>query len=616
MIENITQESKRLSCPTRKCCDGNVSKVLNAVGNEIKVNYARDTGTIIRDLGTFAISQLNIKIDGKKSLIVKEPVFLISEKLIQNFNLKADKKFVAAKIPTKMINFLSVECNTNLDKHTIESCIKSAIQAFTRNIKSGQRAAIRFPSVGTILVQNKRVKIQFDKCFLYDTKTETIERMFSKKEVPKHKESLKPLVDKTKNQVEENITTELVKRAVVSDKPKTTVPACKMCKAVKCVCKPNLDALSDTISVKSLTRRGAIAEPPKDDVKPVAETKPQDASIKVDTSPKQFASLPDGDPNSCYICQLRDSIRANLYAIKGEPKEVTAAKEKLINADIFKTDAENVIEDIQKCEARRAKNKDVSAFNRQLAEDNKGRYDLKLKDEKPMAYIFLNRKLTPPVSPRAWEENKILGEEHKRVEREAKEKEMEIDKQRTELSIKTSEEERWGAIENKTKSHMQYMKVLDAQIKHKEEYNKMYPNVDEELLDSNKPEFTIRNFDLEKCVAQDLDTYRKCQIKMRNDKEEQERQERLEYEKNWLRMLDEEGLKERERKKKLQCDMYEDLLRTWKENFKMKQYRDHEDKEYLSQPAGFLFQDNIRRCLKCFRNLGCPAQKITDMIKI
>uniref|UniRef100_A0A4W3JNS0 Coiled-coil domain containing 81 n=1 Tax=Callorhinchus milii TaxID=7868 RepID=A0A4W3JNS0_CALMI len=122
-------------------------------------------GVHIPNLGTFTFSQQKLDM-GHKQILMQRPVFLMSEKNVQDHGLTYTKQHVSDDIPIVPLNFTAISLESPFDRDTVEGCVKETLQIMYRYISLKRNVEFIFKDIGVLTIRNNKVKMKFYKDFL------------------------------------------------------------------------------------------------------------------------------------------------------------------------------------------------------------------------------------------------------------------------------------------------------------------------------------------------------------------------------------------------------------------------------------------------------------------
>ncbi|XP_069696555.1 coiled-coil domain-containing protein 81-like isoform X2 [Periplaneta americana] len=181
-----------------------LTKVWDGVSRFIRKKLQHGKGVTIKNLGTFTFSEWKTFV-GNKNIETKHPAFVISEKLVQFYNLRSRIPYTTGRTPICMLNHATIACSIGEDRQMVEACVTEVTEALARLLSQDQDVEIPFPNIGNLYVRNKQVTMNFHQDILKTTgdrfDSSNKESKFAREinfEKPRHTSSPLP---------EENITT-------------------------------------------------------------------------------------------------------------------------------------------------------------------------------------------------------------------------------------------------------------------------------------------------------------------------------------------------------------------------------------------------------------------------
>ena len=120
----------------------------------------------IPGLGSFSVLKKKIDVGINGKLCVQRPVFILSEKFSQLHGIGYTKYQCVGDIPVVPLNYAALATDLELERDTVEMCVKELIGAFSRAVNTNKRGELTFREVGKLVVKDGKAKMKFCKEFL------------------------------------------------------------------------------------------------------------------------------------------------------------------------------------------------------------------------------------------------------------------------------------------------------------------------------------------------------------------------------------------------------------------------------------------------------------------
>lgn len=121
---------------------------------------------IIPGFGTFSFIQKRIDVGNNKHLLIQRPVFILSEKVVQNHGLKSNHYPVNGSVPVHPLNYFHIQTQSTFSRDQIELCVKHVLQVFNRSIAAQRNVEFTFARIGKLQIREGKVKMRFFKEFI------------------------------------------------------------------------------------------------------------------------------------------------------------------------------------------------------------------------------------------------------------------------------------------------------------------------------------------------------------------------------------------------------------------------------------------------------------------
>ncbi|XP_038675144.1 coiled-coil domain-containing protein 81-like isoform X2 [Scyliorhinus canicula] len=615
-------------------------------------------GVHISGLGTFTFSQQRLDV-GRRLILIQRPVFVMSEKFVQNHGLSYTKQHVSGDIPIVELNFTFLALESPYDRDTVEGCVKETLQIMYRYIANNRSVHFTFKDIGVLTIRNNKIKMKFYRDFLNAMDgTGCLVRALSNR--PGTADSIKSVKDvcavrpATTNSVlfprispgdlnEKKSMLQTIKEENLKEnyenlsQPQQNEPSGeseqteKMKEREKCRETTEMPHVKQPFAKQPFIPAKTSAVCLTEEFQKIAE--PKDFSERL-ASPHRSSSCQPGIQHTnlqalkrktppatacsdhcragqelCYLCMQR--------ALKNFPIDLSENRrikeeenEQILQQYQQIKDQETLFQ--QQCEvlAKREFNQKISAFNIGVAEAKKELKNSKCKEPRN-GYIFQRRLLTPPVFLKQQQYAQCLTRQiQEKKQREEKKKQDDEFLDRLE-QVQLAEDlavQRQHFQKEKQEQTEAYKKALDFQRKYKPR------QLPASVPDSVEPIFGSSD-SLGRTEEQKQDAYNlyneqmkaaadRKRIAILNELYEQKTESDL-LERNRKSLINEH----RKRYENLQR-IHKTLEEAWNDNVIMKQLKDYEENQYSKAGGLFLLDqcNKYRRCFQCKRRLTNSGQ--------
>ncbi|XP_038234594.1 LOW QUALITY PROTEIN: coiled-coil domain-containing protein 81 [Dermochelys coriacea] len=170
MLDNIHAailESGKSVFPTLpKLTADEVFSIWANVSEFVERQLSMNKGVQIPGLGTFSFLRQKLDVGNNKFILIRRPVFLLSEKLAQIHGLKLAKIHTPGDIPIIQLNFIMLSLEGPFNREIVEGCVKETLLFFSRSIAIKQNVEFAFKGIGVLVIRDNKVKMKFYKDFL------------------------------------------------------------------------------------------------------------------------------------------------------------------------------------------------------------------------------------------------------------------------------------------------------------------------------------------------------------------------------------------------------------------------------------------------------------------
>ncbi|KAL5241812.1 hypothetical protein ACI65C_009222 [Semiaphis heraclei] len=143
-----------------------VLKVWNCISEWIENNISQDKGVLIKGIGYFTVAQWELNGSKVNPYTIRKPVFLIDEKLANDFNLKRRRAYNSGTIPERYFNVLTIAQNFKLNIDMVNHCFKEVVAAFRKLLFENKNCELPFPKIGKLRIKNKIVTMKYYEEFI------------------------------------------------------------------------------------------------------------------------------------------------------------------------------------------------------------------------------------------------------------------------------------------------------------------------------------------------------------------------------------------------------------------------------------------------------------------
>ncbi|XP_007901782.1 coiled-coil domain-containing protein 81 [Callorhinchus milii] len=618
-------------------------------------------GVHIPNLGTFTFSQQKLDM-GHKQILMQRPVFLMSEKNVQDHGLTYTKQHVSDDIPIVPLNFTAISLESPFDRDTVEGCVKETLQIMYRYISLKRNVEFIFKDIGVLTIRNNKVKMKFYKDFLnamdgsgylvkaLSNRPVTEDSVISMKdssefratpntvvfpciqsnEVNDQKLSMETINEEDRENNEgmykaqhnettrENEQTEKLKE----EKNKETAEASHAKQTP--LRKSMTPAIASAISLTEEFEKSDDPKAPSERLPPqshlsspqcgIQHTNSSSSKLKTPTTPAN--SCPDhcrAGQELCYLCMQR-ALRNVPVDMSEEKRRRQEEEEQILQQYQQMKDQDALFK--HQCEmlASREYNQKISAFNMGVAEAIKRQKNSKCK-EYHKGYIFQKRPFTPPILLGQEKYSQCLKkqlEDKNESDNKKKQDEEFLDRLEQVQLAEDLAAQREQYLKEKQEQADIYKRALDAQVKNKAFQLPAYePDSAEPIFGQN--EMTYEK-ELEK--RQQAHELYKQQLGAVVERKRNAILNQMYEQKKELEMLDrnkKDLIAEHRRQYANLCRMHKALEEAWSDSANLKRLKDYEETQYTKAGGLFLLDqcNKYRRCYQCQRRTsGCEETNV------
>ncbi|XP_028409900.1 coiled-coil domain-containing protein 81-like [Dendronephthya gigantea] len=149
-----------------KFSEEDVAAVWEIVSRFVEKQMASQKGVNIPGLGSFTFSQRNLDTGNGRTSVMQRPVFQLAEKFAQTHGLNYTKHYVTGQIPIIPLNFTAIASELPYPREIVESCIKEVLQAVSRSLHVRRNVEFIFTGIGCLSIRDARAKMKFYKEFI------------------------------------------------------------------------------------------------------------------------------------------------------------------------------------------------------------------------------------------------------------------------------------------------------------------------------------------------------------------------------------------------------------------------------------------------------------------
>lgn len=166
VIDLVNQSKQARLTLVPHLSDEDISRVWDAVSQNILQNYMQRKATIIKNFGTFTYVTHYHIVAQVKSLVYQQPVFVTSPKLVATHRIREPSRPYTAVHKVMPLNYTQLSMTCGIDRDSVELCVKEVAQAFNRAIRQNTNVQCLFRGIGVLCMNNLTPKMKFFKEFL------------------------------------------------------------------------------------------------------------------------------------------------------------------------------------------------------------------------------------------------------------------------------------------------------------------------------------------------------------------------------------------------------------------------------------------------------------------
>ncbi|XP_024080995.1 coiled-coil domain-containing protein 81-like [Cimex lectularius] len=116
---------------------------------------------IIKQLGTFTLSQWSLETGIKRKLTTSKPIFVLSKSLQDDFYIYQIKHYVDKSVPVAVINYCDIAEKCNCSKETVLNCLDDVVKCIRRLLYENRSLLLEMLNLGVFKVQGGEAEFVF-----------------------------------------------------------------------------------------------------------------------------------------------------------------------------------------------------------------------------------------------------------------------------------------------------------------------------------------------------------------------------------------------------------------------------------------------------------------------
>ncbi|NXI63545.1 CCD81 protein, partial [Anseranas semipalmata] len=143
-----------------------IMQIWDRVSLDIQRQLAASKSVRIAGLGTFAVLMQELHVGRKGSLLVRRPVFQLSNIVRKILNLTYARRIIPDSTPVVPLDYATIALETSNPLEAVENCLNETVMYLSHCISNELNIDFVFRDMGVLCVKQKRVKMRFYEKFL------------------------------------------------------------------------------------------------------------------------------------------------------------------------------------------------------------------------------------------------------------------------------------------------------------------------------------------------------------------------------------------------------------------------------------------------------------------
>ncbi|XP_040505445.1 coiled-coil domain-containing protein 81 [Gallus gallus] len=143
-----------------------IVQIWDQVSLDVQRQLALSKSIEIVGLGTFAVHTQELRRGRNDCLLIRRPVFQMSNIIRRIFDLNYAKRIMPGSTLAVPLDYAAIALETSHSLDTVENCVNETVMYLSRCISNGLNVDFVLRDMGVLLIRQKKVKMRFYENFL------------------------------------------------------------------------------------------------------------------------------------------------------------------------------------------------------------------------------------------------------------------------------------------------------------------------------------------------------------------------------------------------------------------------------------------------------------------